>query len=900
MIRVFFSLLAFITVATTVLPVTPTSTAANRQALADTGSADATIVPCLAGGPTYNPGNSLFVEETVFIGWSGTPISATLTAYRFQMDGTHSVSINGTEIGQSVLNPPHTTGFYCRNWDDEDAKLTINFDPALLNQGTNTIRIDTNGDDWGLSRVEISVSGEDVDGPKHADILVPSTYSNYDGYGGEGGLTQIQVPSGYDGESPLPLVIAVHGLSSRRDTPIREYGPAAESRGWLLASLETHGELPPCVFPCTPDQIRGNITDPGDHPFGAPAAQQDVIDVLNYMKANYNVDASRVYLIGRDMGAATTTLTAALWPHLFAGAVHDGGPANMVSWDFDMRAGNLNPNPTLADRMHVELGGTHAQKFCEYERRSPLEVALNLSQMPLLIVHGKGDDIVRFVFDEVLIEQRGSAFDSYLVHPFHADDLFLQVLSWGSMAVERRWVTCDGDCSTPRLDDYANVYFDWLANYSREQTPARSFRGKRESNGPLHWLSINQRPNAIADRHWTTIDEAGFDPATSIITTTVIEGENGHRGGNPGAERCPGDEADLFYDLAAMGLPTHTTYVVEDFHMDDVTFDSQVVFATDVLTVTVNEGAHQLTLYPGDTTPNYTVVSLKNFQDNYFGTTDTYLCYWTSQGCDVINYGGRNALVLQNSIGRWGGIGPTRSGLIKFAELDSRLPADKVIRYASLSLLAQYWSGAPGRDDVQQMQVDVHRMNRNWVGSEATWNQATDATAWGISGARGVPSDFANPYVDRRFVYQGDFAGEHDSSLTPWHGFDVKTTVEEWLAGTPNYGFNIRADRQSSDAAAPSILNQFASAQNAPSLQPRLVVIFADEPLDPIPPTHTPTATNTPTATPTDTPTPTPTPTATPTATITPTATATPTATVTPTATPLPFVPRVYLPVMQK
>ena len=857
------------------------SESARRVVAAPTadGMSDSTLVPCLAGGPSYTPATPTQASAAVELAWAGTPISATLTGYISEIGANHSVSINGSLIGQATVNAPHTTGNYCRTWNNEEAKLTLEFDPTgILIQGTNTVQIETNGDDWALARTKITIYGETVTGPTQVEVAIPSTYvNNYPVYAGQGTFTHIRVPASYNSDTPMPLVIALHDQGLQRDSTIRELGAAAETKGWLLASPELHGETPQCVFGCFGEALRRNYTHPGDHPFGAPASQWDVLDVLTYMKANYNVDASRVYLVGRGMGAATATLTAAKWSHYFAGLVVDNGPSNLVFWDFEMRPGNLTPNPVVQNQMHTEIGGTHPEKFCEYERRSSGEFALNLAIVPTLIVHGK---------------------NSTYIHKHHAEDLFDFINAWDPEAVELEWI--EGGGHNSRLPDFANTYLDWLAPYSRDN-PASSFRGRRSESGPLFWLNINQTPNAIATQHWTTIHEATFDAQTRIITTKVSEGENGHSAGNPNAERCPGDEATLKYDLAALGLPVTGSYVVEDFHQDRGEYNAYTTEPVDnMLSVTVSRGVHALTLYPGSDLPNYTVATLRDASGGYQGTSDTFISLYLPD----TNFGFSSKMWVQNTTNDGG---PVQSDLLRF-DITS-IPQGAYIKHASLALYA-----GEIKDGVQQIQTDVHRLNRDFDPSSATWNRSKGVVPWSEAGAQGTPGDYQPALLDRRIIYEGDLRSPSNTTNEPFYGFDVTGQVQEWNDNFfPNYGFLVRSERETSDTVSPSVLTFFCSSRSAtgdcshPNARPALVVIYHTEAPTPIPtftpiPTSTPTATSTDTPTATPTPTPTVTPTATPTATptVTPTETPTPTATVTPTETPLPFIPRTYLPVMGK
>ena len=819
-----------------------------------TGFSDSTIIPCLPGGPIFNPSSPTTVADNVRLDWSGTPTSAQLIAYVFDANAIHTISVNGQVIGSSIIPPPGSNPPKCRV-GNEQAKIVIDFNPAILVKGDNQVRIETTGDDWGLARVKIQVSGADVNGPRNEEYAIPgnspSTYA--DGitpYEGQGTLTHVQIPSSYTGETAVCMVVALKDWAERRNKPILDFGAAAEAKGWLLVSPEMHGDYPSTRkgffsggFQTTTDPTIDPYLDPGHHTFASRWAQQDVIDAVNYMLANFNVDRQCIYIYGAGIGAQTAMITAAKWPQYFAAVIEEGGPFNLVNWDYDMRVGQLTPNPTLQSQLWGELNGFHFLRFCEFLFRSPEEYSQNLSQLPLRVVHARNDTAT---------------------HPYHADDIFLNAQAWNDNGiVEQVWV--DGNHNA-RLPDFANDHLNWFARF-RKPERVTTLRGRRESSGPLYWLNVWQY-NAPGFQHWTDIHQAGYDPLTGLITTTVQEGIITLQDGVN--QICPppvGDSVSLGYDLAQMGLPTDRTYVVEDFNQDLGQFSTYTVMPVNgLLTVTVQSAgyhtARAFTIYPGDTPPTVITKELK------VGTSlinDTYIDIYNP----TTTYGSSGSLWVYNN--RAGGCpggtcpGPIRSSLIKF-DLSS-IPANAYIHQASLSL---YERSTP-HEALGKLQVDVHRLARPFEEANATWQKATALQNWALPGAMHTVLDYVVPYYDRRMLYQGDLPWTTTSRQIPYFGFDVTAAVRGWITNQfPNYGFILRADRQLSSVLQQDLIRSyvFASANYGVANQrPRLIVAYSTSAPPPLPtftatPTPGPTNTPTPTATPTPTITPTPTPTA--------------------------------------
>jgi predicted esterase/ribosomal protein L29 len=133
---------------------------------------------------------------------------------------------------------------------------------------------------------------------------------------------RVYVPTGYAATKATPLVIALHGLGANEDSFFDSYAQLppqlAEKHGFLMAA--------PLGF--RPDGFYGSTI------MGAADAaarrrsdysEKDVLEVVRLMKAAYNVDESRIYLIGHSMGAIGTWALAAKYPQMWAALVPFSG-----------------------------------------------------------------------------------------------------------------------------------------------------------------------------------------------------------------------------------------------------------------------------------------------------------------------------------------------------------------------------------------------------------------------------------------------------------------------------------------------------------------------------------------------------------------------------------------------
>jgi predicted peptidase len=128
------------------------------------------------------------------------------------------------------------------------------------------------------------------------------------------------VPSTYDKSKEYPLIVSLHGLTRQYD--------------WLMGY---HGFLDQCerdgYIMVTP---LGYVRDGwyGSHAKDEHAEQseQDVMNVFELVRKEYNIDEKRIYLWGHSMGGAGTYHLAARYPDLWA-ALGVVAPAPNVSPD---------------------------------------------------------------------------------------------------------------------------------------------------------------------------------------------------------------------------------------------------------------------------------------------------------------------------------------------------------------------------------------------------------------------------------------------------------------------------------------------------------------------------------------------------------------------------------------
>ena len=124
------------------------------------------------------------------------------------------------------------------------------------------------------------------------------------------------VSSKVNRDTKSPLIIALHGRGVGPTSIMRFVSGPAERGGYIVAApmgyneRGWYGEYE--SDRSTPPQLR-------------EYSEKDVMNVLSFMRAEFNIDENRIYLMGSSMGGAGAMYLAVKHPHLWA-AVGAGAP----------------------------------------------------------------------------------------------------------------------------------------------------------------------------------------------------------------------------------------------------------------------------------------------------------------------------------------------------------------------------------------------------------------------------------------------------------------------------------------------------------------------------------------------------------------------------------------------
>lgn len=166
---------------------------------------------------------------------------------------------------------------------------------------------------------------------------------------------------------------------------------------------------------------------------------------------------------------------------------------------------------------------------------------------------------------------------------------------------------------------------------------------------------------------------------------------------------------------------------------------------------------------------------LKQGVDGYTGCSDTYI----DVDSPTSNFGGlwyMHMYIRSDD--------PERSDLIRFS-LDGVIPSGSVIQSATLSVWLYQLVDMTSSDWIS---VGPYRLRdyRDWVETQATWNVFKGSTYWSTPGCENTSWDRLADPDSYLYFY-------NTSPVNTYYHWNVKPSVQAWMAGAQNHGWLLRA-----------------------------------------------------------------------------------------------------------
>ncbi len=208
----------------------------------------------------------------------------------------------------------------------------------------------------------------DIAGIKLKELTIPSSYD---------GARQpliIGVPESYkEPDDARPLLVGLHSWSAQYTQLTAEFGELCAQYGWLLVLPNFRG--PNLTSNPQPQQAGGSL-----------AAQHDIVDAVAYMKQEFSVDETRIYLLGGSGGGHMALLMAGKYPELWGGVCAYCPITSLQEWHAQQNE--------YAPHIEAVCGGppgVHPAVNFEYERRSPRTFITNAAATNVRLCHGDKD-----------------------------------------------------------------------------------------------------------------------------------------------------------------------------------------------------------------------------------------------------------------------------------------------------------------------------------------------------------------------------------------------------------------------------------------------------------------------------------------------------------------------------
>jgi pimeloyl-ACP methyl ester carboxylesterase len=491
---------------------------------------------CLSAGDNASHN----VSGTVNLTWRGQAEKARLVMSVAGAEAAHTIKVNGHP---AALAPIRSEGQFC----SAEEYFYLDISPNLLVQGKNLIEITDDarpGDTWTAANVRLQVFGDIAFPPPGepddarqigiANVTIAATtfiFTFTNSYDGSTQEAIAQIPDGYDGNTPTPLLLAIHPRSNAMEWGIDTFGIAANNKGWLLISPQLHGSW---TGDPQPDP-------PGQFAYASLESQYDAVNAVSYIVDHYSVKPDQIYLAGYSMGGQGGVITAAKFPHLFAAVFDNKGPTDMAIW-YDEQVAYYGNDPdhsrVVAMRQECHIDETPKtpteNPFC-YQRRSGIRFASNYLHTPISITHSIGDALVP-------------------IH--HSRDLRDAINSYGpDQPVLLFEDTVQGPTCPPGYHCYepdpAMVVLDFLEPFTLNNNPTHINITTDESKS-FYWMNLAQ----TGGDHWSQV-EVTYYPISATVTALISDTAPLTVSLNLGSTPMMG-----IVEQPGMGLPT-TTYLVK-------------------------------------------------------------------------------------------------------------------------------------------------------------------------------------------------------------------------------------------------------------------------------------------------------------------------------------------------
>jgi predicted esterase len=180
----------------------------------------------------------------------------------------------------------------------------------------------------------------------------------------------LDIPDDFDNSTPTPLVFFLHGYGGSRLSYSQKYPAlrqAFQNHTWIVAAVECR----------TVSSYNNWYTEP---------TRQDITDILETLKLDYNINSDHIHIMGNSMGGSGALKYAMFNNAVIASLVDIHGVTNFTQFYIQ--------TTTYKASLRAAYGGTPSQVPEVYANESALGNEYRFMHTPVMILHGSADDVV--------------------------------------------------------------------------------------------------------------------------------------------------------------------------------------------------------------------------------------------------------------------------------------------------------------------------------------------------------------------------------------------------------------------------------------------------------------------------------------------------------------------------
>jgi len=303
----------------------------------------------------------------------------------------------------------------------------------------------------------------------------------------------------------LPLLVGIHSWSTTRFSSAQQQAAVAAEQGWLSVFPEFRG-------PNLPSNPR--VTQAG----ASLLAQHDIIDAVEYMKAQFPVDERRIYIQGGSGGGHMSLQMLCKYPDVWAACASWVPITSMQEWWEEQ-----NGYAPFVEAVCGGKPGDSPEVDWEYLRRSPRTFITNAVNTPTRIAHGQMDGTIAY-------EQSWHTYTRLRPYPGHKVRFTSDSTGHNADYVEgARWLSgFTRSADAPRrqwlVTDEAKWYFWCYVAPASDAAPATCDAGIVDKDGEtLLSVTLQGAREVKIDLAALGVEVLGPETADGVLTLTPAE-----------------------------------------------------------------------------------------------------------------------------------------------------------------------------------------------------------------------------------------------------------------------------------------------------------------------------------------------------------------------------------------